>query len=83
MNTSYLETCTKVDFTDFRTLSKSAHDDDGRGEKSNEEALWLRQERLIYEMDMLTIAFYFSPLCQFRPFRKLDIYRSFRKLDIF
>ena len=31
---------------DFRTLSKSAHDDDGRGEKSNEEALWLRQERL-------------------------------------
>ena len=46
MNTSYLETYTKVDFTDFRTLSKSAHDDDGRGEKSNEEALWLRQERL-------------------------------------
>ena len=31
---------------DFRTLSKSVHD--GRGEKSNEEALWqwLRQERL-------------------------------------
>ena len=47
MNISYLETYTKVDFTDFRTLSKSAHDDDdGRGEKSNEEALWLRQERL-------------------------------------
>ena len=39
MNTSYLETYTKVDFTDFRTLSKSAHDDDGRGEKSNKEAL--------------------------------------------
>ena len=32
---------------DFRTLSKSAHDD-GRGEKSNEEAFWLCQERLIF-----------------------------------